>query len=211
MITNIVFDMGKVLVEYEADRVCRHFTDNEEEIRRITSAVFVSPEWVMLDMGLIPEAEAIEKITARLDTERDRELATLCFEHWHEYNMYPKEGMEEVVMKLKDRGYGLYICSNASIRLTDCYKRVIPAIDCFDGVLFSAQVKCMKPQREMYHHLFERFGLKPEECFFVDDLEMNIEGAWECGMRGFCFQDGDTERLFKKLTTLNRMSGSTNS
>lgn len=25
MIKNIVFDMGKVLVEYEGDRVCRHF------------------------------------------------------------------------------------------------------------------------------------------------------------------------------------------
>lgn len=29
MIKNIVFDMGKVLVDYDGMLVCRHFTDNE--------------------------------------------------------------------------------------------------------------------------------------------------------------------------------------
>ena len=31
MIKNIVFDMGKVLVGYDADRVCGHYMDDEEE------------------------------------------------------------------------------------------------------------------------------------------------------------------------------------
>ena len=74
-----------------------------------------------------------------------------------------------MVREYKEKGYGIYLCSNASLRLLDCYRQVIPAIDCFDGVLFSAEVKCMKPQKEMYLHLFERFGLRPEECYFIDD------------------------------------------
>ena len=96
---------------------------------------------------------------------------------------------------MKEAGFGIYLCSNASLRLLDCYKDVIPGIEYFDGVLFSAEVKCMKPQREMYGHLFERFGLKPEECFFVDDLQLNIDGAKECGMDGYCFADGDVQKL----------------
>ena len=39
---NIVFDMGKVLVEYERDRVCRHFSEDEALIRKVSTAVFVS-------------------------------------------------------------------------------------------------------------------------------------------------------------------------
>lgn len=57
------------------------------------------------------------------------------------------------------------------------YKEVLPAVECFDGILFSAEVLCMKPQKEMYGHFFERFGLKPEECYFIDDLPNNIAGA----------------------------------
>ena len=52
MIKNIVFDMGKVLVEYEGDRVCRHFSEDEALIRKVSTAVFVSPEWLMLDIRI---------------------------------------------------------------------------------------------------------------------------------------------------------------
>lgn len=38
MIKNIVFDMGKVLVGYDADKVCSHFMDNEEEKKRSAPA-----------------------------------------------------------------------------------------------------------------------------------------------------------------------------
>ena len=205
MIKNIVFDMGKVLVEYEGDRVCRHFSEDEALIRKVSTAVFVSPEWLMLDMGIISEEEGLSQILARLDTEEEKELARKSFAHWHEYNMYHKEGMEELVRELKEEGYRIYLCSNASVRLLTCYHQVIPAIDCFDGIFFSAEVKCMKPQKEMYEHFFERFGLKPEECFFIDDLERNIQGAKACGMDGYCFADGDRERLKIRLASLKKV------
>ena len=65
--------------------------------------------------------------------------------------------------------------------------------------LFSAEVKCMKPQKEMYGHLFTRFNIRPEESFFIDDWDLNIEGAEACGMKGYCFADGDIEKLRRVL------------
>ena len=186
MIKNIVFDMGQVLVSYVGNLVCQIYIEDEQERKDVSTSVFASPEWVLLDMGVMPEEEALKKMQERLDTERKREQAEWCFWHWHEYNMKPKEGMEELVRWLKSMGYGIYLRSNASVRLLKCYKEVIPAIDCFDGILFSAEVQCLKPQKEMYGHLFDRFHLKPEECFFVDDLNLNIEGARRCGMEGYC-------------------------
>lgn len=204
MIKNIVFDMGQVLVGYDGDLVCRHFIEDENERREVNTAVFLSPEWVFLDMGVMPEETALKKMQSRLDTEHKREMAALCFYHWHEYNMKAKEGMEELVRWLKSMGYGIYLCSNASVRLLTCYKEIIPAVECFDGLLFSAEVLCIKPQKEMYEHLFKRFHLKPEECFFIDDLDLNIEGARACGMDGYCFKDGDVAGLKKVLAGLNR-------
>ncbi|MEY8355679.1 HAD family phosphatase [Lachnospiraceae bacterium 54-53] len=204
MIKNIVFDMGKVLVNYEGDRVCRHFMEDEAERKAVSSAVFDSQEWLFLDMGLIPEEEALKRMQAHLETDHAREMAALCLKHWHEYNMFPREDMGELVAWLKEEGYGIYLCSNASLRLLECFRTVIPGIEHFDGILFSAEVKCIKPQREMYGHLFERFHLKPEECFFIDDLSMNVEGARACGMDGYCFADGDAGRLKEYLSHLNR-------
>lgn len=204
MIKNIVFDMGNVLVDYVGDKVCSIFTEDKEMAREVAAAVFVSPEWVFLDMGIISEEEGLRNMQSRLDTEEKRQLAARSFWHWHEYNMTAKPGMEEVVRELKAGGYGIYLCSNASVRLLSCYKETIPAIDCFDGVLFSAEVKCMKPQKEIYAHFFNRFGLKPEECFFIDDLDNNIQGARDCGMDGYCFADGNVAGLRDVLGRLNR-------
>lgn len=202
MIKNIVFDMGNVLVYYDSMRVVREFVRDEGLRQSVNTSVFVSPEWLMLDMGVIPEEEALRRMQGRLKDEREKEGARLCLEHWHEYCMWPVPGMEKMVTYLKDSGYGLYLCSNASLRMLSCYEDVIPGIGLFDGVLFSAEVKCMKPQKEMYRHLFDRFGLKPEECFFVDDQPLNIEGARACGMDGYCFDDGDVERLGKVIERL---------
>ena len=131
--------------------------------------------------------------------ERLQEAAKQCFAHWPEYCMWKIDAMETLVRELKTKGYGLYICSNASIRLPSICMDVIPAAECFDGMLFSAEIKYLKPQKEIYEHLFHRFGLKPEECYFIDDLPMNIEGAKACGMDGHCFADGSVENLRKDL------------
>lgn len=202
MIKNIVFDMGNVMVRYDSMRVCSHFISQEEERRDVNTAVFISPEWIMMDMGLISEEEAFKRIQSRLLSEHTKRMAKICLEHWHEYCMEEVEGMGDFVKELKNRGYGIYLCSNANMRMLDCYRQVIPAIECFDGVLFSAEVKCMKPQKELYEKFYKRFGLKAEECFFVDDLLLNIQGAEATGMKGYCFEDGNVERLRRAVEKL---------
>ena len=201
MIKNIVFDMGKVLVGYDAMRACRAYLDDEADQELVCSVVFVSPEWVFLDMGIISDEEALGRMYARLP-ERLHEAARLCMENWHRHCMWTMTEMEPVVRRLKARGFGIYLCSNAAIRLTECYPDVIPAIDCFDGVLFSAEEKCIKPQEMIYERLFDRFDLIPGECFFIDDVQMNIDGARKCGMDGYCFADGDIEKLKQVLEAL---------
>ncbi len=202
MIKNIVFDMGKVLVEYDSMRVCRHYIEDPQDRELVNTAVFISPEWVMLDMGVISDEEALGRICRRLP-ERLHEKAALCLRDWNKYCMWTLPGTAQLIRELKEKGYGVYLCSNAAIRLLDCYRDVIPEPDLFDGMLFSAEVRCMKPQREMYEHLFRRFDLKPEECFFIDDLPMNIEGARAAGMDGYCYENQELEKLRKVLDTLS--------
>ncbi|MBO5410715.1 MAG: HAD-IA family hydrolase, partial [Clostridia bacterium] len=84
--------------------------------------------------------------------------------------------------------------SNAS---SDFHERRsgIPALAFFDGVLISADYKLLKPEKEIYEALYEKFSLNPEECFFIDDVQKNIDGAKATGMDGHCYYHGDVEIL----------------
>lgn len=206
MIKNIVFDMGKVLLDYEPLAVCHAYTEREEEIERLGKELFFAEEWILLDRGVITEEEALKRVKLRLPEEHLRWLAEECLAHWHEYNLRPDPAMEELVRSLKEAGYRIYLLSNASHRLR-IYENKIPGHRYFDGTIVSAEEKCLKPEREIYERLFERYELRPEECFFIDDRLENIEGARSCGMDGYCFADGNLERLKAYLKEYLKKNG----
>ena len=114
MIKNIVFDMGRVLLDYDAVRVCWQYTDSSEDVELMSRELFFAEEWVLLDRGTITEEEALRRVQKRLPDERTREMARLCLAHWHEFNIEPKPGMRELVMQIKEAGCAVYLCSNAS-------------------------------------------------------------------------------------------------
>ena len=107
------------------------------------------------------------------------------------------EGMAALLEELKGLGYGLYLLSNATVRQPE-YFPDIPGSQFFDGAVISAHWKVLKPEREIYEILFREYGLDPSECFFVDDLNINVEGALCAGMDGYVF-DGDMGRLRQAL------------
>ena len=198
MIRNVVFDMGKVLLDYDAVAVCRQYTQDAGEIGLIRRELFEGPEWELLDQGLITEAEAIKRVGGRLADGRLVRLAEECLAHWHEYNLSPVPGMDGLVRDLKQAGYGIYLCSNVSLRFR-VFEKEMPGTAYFDGMLISAEEKLVKPDPAIYERLFSRFHLRPEECFFIDDLPANIEAARRCGMDGYCFTDGDEAALREVL------------
>ena len=201
MIKNIVFDMGKVLVDYDEDKCVNYYVEDELDRYRVKTEVFVSPEWVMLDMGVLTEESAKPRILKRLP-EHLHEAALLCIDNWHLHCMETVQEFVPLIHWLKEQGFGVYLLSNASTRLPQCYRDAIPAWELFDGIIFSSTEKLIKPQRQIYERLFEKFDLNPAECYFVDDLQLNIDGAKACGMDGYCFADRDVEKLKVKLEEL---------
>ena len=52
----------------------------------------------------------------------------------------------------------------------------------------------LKPDPEIYHLLLERYGLKAQDCVFIDDVEKNVEGARAVGMHAIHFTGPDQLR-----------------
>ena len=65
----------------------------------------------------------------------------------------------------------------------------MPFLENMDGVVFSCEVKEIKPEPEIYKTLLSRFGLKPEESVFLDDRPENCEAARKLGIHAIEFHD----------------------
>lgn len=195
MIRNILFDMGNVLIRFDRKLFLDRLDLSEADKEILLRDVFASVDWAHMDRGTKTEAMALESMKARLP-QRLHAAAEEMTLRWDE-PLIPIEGMYELVEELKEKGYGIYLLSNASVRQHAYWPR-IPASRFFDGTLISADEHVMKPQPEIYRLCLQRFGLKAEESFFIDDMAHNIEGALFCGLSGAVFH-GDVNRLRKDL------------
>ena len=191
-IRNIIFDMGKVLIGFDPevfmDRAGIFDPADRKIIRR---EIYDSPRWTAMDQGDLDEKEMI-RIVKPVLPEHLRKHADYLIGRWYE-PIIPVEGMEELVCELKERGYGIYLLSNASV-MQKVYWPTIPCAKYFDGTVVSADEHVMKPDEKIYTILLERYGLKASECIYIDDREENVSTAGRLGMCPYQF-DGDVRKL----------------
>ena len=195
MIKNIIFDMGKVLIQFDPLVFMQRTEVAPEDRELLLREVYNSLEWAKMDRGTLSDAEAADIMCSRLP-ERLHEKVHRLVDRW-DRPIIPVEGMAELIKELKAAGYKIFLLSNASIR-QHLYWPHIPGSEFFDGTMISADEKLVKPQFEIYQRLFEKFSLNPEECLFIDDSPMNIEAADCCKMPGIVFH-GDTAELREKM------------
>ncbi|MFI5332764.1 MAG: HAD-IA family hydrolase [Candidatus Babeliales bacterium] len=91
----------------------------------------------------------------------------------------------KLVERCKRLGHKVYLMSNMDIEFVDLLKEKYPEIfDQFDGVIISADVKKLKPYRDIYTHTLKKYKINPATCYLIDDQEENIQGAHRHGITG---------------------------
>lgn len=199
MIRNIVFDMGKVVLTFDPDLFIRQAgIEDEADTELIRRELFQSVEWADMDYGRLTEETAEPLVMTRIpDRLRGEVHQLLC--HWADRKQ-TIPGMEALVSRLKQAGYGIYLLSNASVSQHVYWPR-FPISRLFDGKLISADVGVIKPMPEIYRLFTDRFALHPEECLFVDDMTANVAAAVHEGWSGVVFH-GDAEELERKMKAM---------
>lgn len=187
--------MGGVLIDYNPEKALYGIFDRETA-DILLREIFRNQLWADKDRGIITPEE-IMKIKKDAIPEAVYEKVCEMVDNFYPY-MPVFEQMYDFVKSLRENGYGIYLLSNASADF-HIRREGIPALSLFDGVLISADYKLLKPEKEIYEALYKEFNLKPEECFFIDDVQKNIDGARATGMDGHCYYHGDLEILKKDL------------
>lgn len=196
MISSIVFDMGGVLIRWNPEDMLRQYALSPEDMEILNRELFKSVEWIQQDRGILPEEELARRVCARIPERLHQPVKTLVC-GWHRRHLSPMPGMAGLVRELKEAGYHIYLLSNASLALREYFPR-IPGSECFDKLMVSAEEKLLKPSHEIFERLYEKFGLTPGQCWFIDDSPQNVEGAIQTGMGGSVFY-GDVKRLRRDL------------
>lgn len=204
MIKAIIFDMGMVLVEYDSTNVIKSKTNDPKVIEKINELVFKSPLWLQLDQGTITEEQILDSICDQL-SKQEYEIAHYSLYNWPKYNLINKPLINDLLKKLHDDNYQLFVLSNAPALTNDYKDLIIPCPSYFKQMYFSGCYKMFKPQAQFFNLLLDQHHLNPDECCFLDDLSKNIEAAKELGIHTFQVNNNE-DQIYEWIANLNKES-----
>lgn len=197
MIKNILFDMGNVLIRFEPKEYVKKVGLSESEQQLMLRELYGSIDWIELDRGTIDEAEIIDRVTARVGKPLRGAIEKLVC-HWDRSEL-PVEGMKALTDELCEKGYELYLLTNAGPRHKEYWPRFAAAEHFPEERIYrSADVKLLKPDPAFFEGALEKFSLDRSECVFIDDSAANAEGAQRAGLDAIVFF-GDVARLRREL------------
>ena len=184
-IKNIVFDLGRVLIKFEPKEYIEQNVP-EEKREDFYNGIFGSTEWLMLDRGTLSYEDAKKIFKERVpgaDKQIDRLFDADLFEI-----LQPIEENFKLLPELNKK-YNLYILSNFHQPAFEYIFKKYDFFRLFDWHTVSFYYYLLKPEKEIYDTLIDKFNLIPEETVFIDDTKVNIDACEKEGIRGIHLPD----------------------
>ena len=194
MIKNVIFDLGKVLIEFDFDGFYTALGYDPAE-RTLDEA---NEPILLFEAGKISKAVFFEEIKKVYGFDLSlKEFEIL----WCSVFSDAKE-MIELASKISEK-YNVLILSNTDeIHFPYIWKN-FPQLHFFkNNLMLSYELNSVKPEKEIFKNAIEKFNLIPSECVFIDDRPINVSVAEKLGMKGIIHQSflSTKEKLVKILT-----------
>ena len=144
-----------------------------------------------LETGRVSETTFMGRLSDELSAQRASPVALDGFGERYFKHLRPNERLIDYMRELRDRGYKLAICTNNVREWEARWRAMLPVDEIFDVVVDSAFVGSRKPEPRIYQITLERLGAAPERTLFIDDIDVNCEGARQLGMQAIRFRSTD--------------------
>jgi HAD superfamily hydrolase (TIGR01509 family) len=176
----IVFDLGKVLVDFDysiaARKIAARSTKRLPDLQHFLGS---SPVLARFESGLLTRQQFFSEIqqltgfTGSLN-EFAADFADIFI---------PIQPMIELHAELRQRGFQTYIFSNTNDIAVEHISREFPFLKSFDGYIYSYEIGAMKPQPEIYAALEKMSGRRGADLIYIDDRLENVETGAARGCR----------------------------
>ncbi len=193
-IKNIVFDLGKVLLNLDFDASIRAFRQlglNDEVVDN--KHMYSDPVFYALEIGKVSPEEFRKEVRRILNNPEasDREID----DAWYAMILDIPENRVKVVQNLQ-KNYNIYLFSNTNKIHIDRLKEWFENEYGFDFAslfvkdFYSHEIHERKPDISSFEKVIQLSGVNPEETLFVDDLDRNIESAQKAGLKTLWLREG---------------------
>ena len=180
----VVFDIGRVLVEWDLRILFRQLLADETEVEWVYRNVVTEAWHGQHDAGR-PIAEMVaERI---LEFPQYAPVIEAYAARFNETIPGPVPGTSELVEQLHDLGLPLYAITNFGADTWAAFRPTFPLLDRFKDIVVSGLEKLAKPDPAIYALAARRFGRDPGTMLFIDDSRPNVISARDCGWHAHHF------------------------
>ncbi len=190
--TVVVFDVGQVLIEWDPRHLYRELFDGYEDLMEDFLDRVCTPAWNLEQDRGRPWSEAIAQLSA--EHPDCAELIRAYDDMWERMVPDAIPGTPEILAELKARGVPVYAITNFSADKFELTRKRFDFLNGFDGIVVSGQERMVKPDQAIYRLLMDRYGLEPNQCYFIDDNPNNVEAARSVGMSAHLFLGAEALR-----------------
>ncbi|OYX62316.1 MAG: hydrolase [Novosphingobium sp. 32-60-15] len=198
MIEAVVWDIGRVLVEWDLSRIYRDAIPDESDRRRFVTDV-VSEQWHMQHDAGVSFATMVAARQAEFPQYAD--LIALYATQWLESIPGPVAGTHDLIKRLTRRGVPQYAITNFGVDAWDLFRPTFPILDHMQDIVVSGVERLVKPGEAIFELAAQRFSRSPASMLFIDDSAANVATARQLGWTAHHFT-GDAAVLEDQMVQL---------
>ena len=184
----VVFDLGKVLVDFDYEIAARTLAlRSEASLEGIRSLIDQSPLLIRYEKSELSAQQFFEAVNAQIHFRGTFEEFAAAFGDI--FTEIPP--MTQLQATLSRRKIPTFILSNTNDIAIGHIRRSFPFFIKFTGHILSYEQRVLKPEQRIYEVAEQMSGCTGEEILFLDVRPENIEGAARRGWRTICHQSPD--------------------
>jgi putative hydrolase of the HAD superfamily len=191
----IVFDLGKVLVDFDYSIAAR-------KVAARSTKSLLNLVYLLSNSSLIVEYEC-GQVTRQRFFEQVRDAVGFQGD-LVEFGGYFADIFTEIPQmialhaELRRRGFKTYIFSNTNDLAIEHVERNFPFFKNFDGYIYSCEVGAMKPGAKIYEAMEKLCGRTGANIIYLDDRLENVQAGLARGWKAFIHETPEKTRAALK-------------
>jgi putative hydrolase of the HAD superfamily len=187
----IVFDLGKVLVDFDYSVAARKVAARSTKSLLNLISLFSSSSLIaQYESGAVSREQFFEQIRDAIGFQGD--LAEFGGYFADIFTEIPP--MIALHAELRGRGFKTYIFSNTNDLAIEHVERNFPFFKNFDGYIYSYEVGAMKPDAKIYAAMEKLCGRNGADIVYLDDRLENVQAGLARGWRAILHETPDKTR-----------------